>query len=154
MKKFENVFWPAIKKMYNYGFYQYLIGNAISTFRDVNQWENELMPYLISLKEQLGVINDWGGLPWGGNIYFRYDHILITDYSLNMPSFFRGLKDENGNFLLNEDHNILEDTEYIATHYQKYVKVSIDDFISISQLWILFLKGEWNADIFSVQVNE
>lgn len=126
-----------------FGKYYYLLGHSISTFRSIVQWENEILPYLDSLINKMGKINDWNSFPWRGIICFRYDHVMILDETIeqigrNLP----GLKNDNGENILNEDGEWLLDTLFIENNYTEYVKISLEDYTTYCRLWIAILKSE------------
>lgn len=138
----EKIFYTNFCGEKNYGKFHYLIGHFITSFKDDNFLEKELFPYLYSLKNKTGKINDWNSFDWKGKVCFRYDYIMILDESINqigrkMP----GLFDEKGSQLLNDEYEWLLNTEYIQVHYSEYTIISLDDFIQKCHQWIDVIKA-------------
>lgn len=134
---FESLFYRTYCDDKTYGKFSYLLGYAITTFRYLDQWEEEIMPYLESLANKTGKIDDWNSFPWGGTICFRYDHVLIVDKSLfQVCSLYPPIRDENNNPLFNEYGESLYDTIYLKEHYEEYVYISLEQFIKICKIWM------------------
>ncbi len=127
----------------NYGNYHFLLVYAITTFRHIDQWKNEILPYLDSLSNRTGKINDWNSFPWHGKICFRYDYIMVLDESVEqIGRRLPGLKKDNGENILNEDGDWLLDTLFIENNYTEYVKISLEKYIAYCRQWTDILQIE------------
>lgn len=125
-----------------YGRYVDLINMFISNFRGRRKWEKRILPYLYSLKDKTGKIDDWTGGIWN-RICFRYDYVLIEDDDLHQVGrIFPPILDKNGAPMINENYEWLENTEYIVNHYTEFVKVPLDEFIIICEKWYSFQVGQ------------
>ena len=133
---FESLFYRTYCDDKTYGKFSYLLGYAITTFRYLEQWEEEIMPYLESLANKTGKIDDWNSFPWGGTICFRYDHVLIADKSIDAHKIVPILRDENGIPVANEEGQLLLDTLRIKANYEEYVYISLEQFIKICKIWM------------------
>lgn len=123
-----------------YGKFHDLIGHAITTFRYLDLWEEEIMPYLESLANKTGAIDDWNSFDWGGRICFRYDHVLIIDETLiKIGRTLPPLRGSNGEPLLNDDYEWLFDTIFLKDHYEECVYISLEQFIKICKVWMKLL---------------
>ena len=119
------------------GSFIFLLWHFITDFPDLDRWEEEIMPYLESLANKTGKIDDWNSFDWGGTICFRYDHVLIADKSLfQVGSLYPPIRDENNNPLFNEYGESLYDTIYLKEHYEEYVYISLEQFIKICKIWM------------------
>ena len=126
-----------------HGEYNYLIGHSITTFRNLDTWKNEIMPYLVSLQNGLGNINDWHSFPWGGIICFRIDYVMIIDKSIEKVGIrLPGLKNQEGENLQNGEGEWILDTNYIEENYTEFVKISINDYIQYCTRWIEILSSQ------------
>jgi hypothetical protein len=124
-----------------YGKYYFILIYSITTFRFIDQWENEILPYLESLKNKTGKINDWNSFPWKGEICFRHDYIMILDESIHQVGRkFPGIIDDKECQILNDEYEWLLDTEFIRMNYTEFVIISIDDFIEKCIRWIGVIK--------------
>ena len=119
-----------------YGKFHYLIGYFLISFRYLDRWEEEIMPYLESLANKTGKIDDWNSFDWGGTICFRYDHVLIADKSIDAHKIVPILRDENGIPVANEEGQLLLDTLRIKANYEEYVYISLEQFIKICKIWM------------------
>ncbi|OOV29850.1 hypothetical protein BXU11_08295 [Flavobacterium sp. LM5] len=124
-----------------FGKYYYLLGHSITTFKTIAQWENEILPYLDSLRNRTGKITDWNSFPWRGTICFRHDHVMVLDESIEqIGRRLPGLKKDNGENILNEDGDWLLDTLFIENNYTEYVKISLEKYITYCSQWIDMLQ--------------
>ncbi len=124
-----------------FGQFHYLIGHFITTFRYIDQWENELLPYFNTILNGTGIINDWNSFEWKGTVCFRYSYVMILDESIHkLGRKLPGLYDNSGNQILNEEYDWLYDTEYIRTHYTEFVIISIDELIQKCKYWVQIIK--------------
>jgi len=123
-----------------YGKYAYLIDYFISSFRDKDSLDENLFPYLYSLKDHTGKIEDWNGFYGIDKICFRYDNIFFLDESMHqIGRIFPPILDSKGEPIVNEYGEWLENTDYIESHYTEFTKISIDDFIFICHKWVELL---------------
>jgi hypothetical protein len=117
--------------------FHFLLWHAITTFRYLDQWEEEIMPYLESLASKTGKIDDWNSFDWGGTICFRYNHVLILDESLfQVGSLYPPIRDENNNPLVNDYGESLYDTIFLKEHYEEFVYIPLEEFIKICKIWM------------------
>jgi hypothetical protein len=120
----ERSFYENFDKM-TYGEYYYLLGHSITNFRYLDRWENEILPYLESLQNRTGNINDWNSFEWGGTICFRYDCVMILDQSIfQVGRSFPNLTNDKEESIQNENGEWLLNTLFIEKTYDEYVKIS------------------------------
>lgn len=130
----------------NYGKYHCLIVYSITNFRYIDTWENEIIPYLESLQNGVGKINDWNSFEWGGIICFRNDYVIILDKSIEQVGRrLPGLIDEKGENLQNDEGEWILDTSFIEANYTEFVKISLNDYIHYCKKWIAILTTETPA---------
>lgn len=134
-QEFYNFFDESI-----YGKYHYLLGHSITCFRYIDTWVNDLIPYLDSLQNGTGKIDDWNSFEWGGTICLRHDHVMVLDKSIEqIGRRLPALVNDKGGNIQNEEGEWILDTEFIEKHYNEYVKISIESYIYYSRKWLEIL---------------
>lgn len=137
----ENKFYTDNCSEKEFGAYSFLLCYFISTYKSINELDNDVFPYLESLNNKKGIINDWNNFDWEGKVCFRNEYVLMIDkkiIQINRMMLF----DENKNPVLNDEFQWLEDTLYIENKFTEYVKISILDLIGIFRKWKDFLENK------------
>ena len=116
--------------------YGFLIFDFLHSFRSIDSWDNDVLPLLQSIKSGKISQVDWRGFDWGGTICFRRNYVMILDESIyKVGRKFPPILDKEGEPLVNEYYEWLENTQYIESNYSEYLKIPLDEFISICKRW-------------------
>ena len=116
--------------------FDYLIFDFLHSYRDIKSWDNDVFPMLNSIKCGGKSQIDWRDFEWGGVICFRRNYVMILDESIyQVGRKLPPLLDENDKPIVNEYFEWIENTEYIESNYSEYLKIPMDEFISICKRW-------------------
>ncbi|ADV48439.1 hypothetical protein Celal_1121 [Cellulophaga algicola DSM 14237] len=112
-----------------------LLFDFLMDFKYKNAWDRDIFPLLESVKTGKSFGVDWSDFIWG-TICFRNGYVMFLKESIHQVGRkFPPIKDINGNALVDETGQWLENTEYIELNYSEFLKIPLDEFISICRKW-------------------
>lgn len=121
-KKDESKFW-------------YLVLDFLHNFRNKDTWEIDIFPLVESVRTGNTFGEDWTDFVWG-SVCFRKDHVMFLDEKIHqIGRKFPPVSDNDGNPIVDETGQWLENTDYIESNYTEFLKMPLDEFISICRKW-------------------
>ena len=112
-----------------------LMFDFLMDFKYKDTWDREIFPLLDSIKSRKSFGVDWSDFIWG-SACFRNGYVMFLEESIHQVGRkFPPIIDVNDNVLVDETGQWLENTEYIESNYSEYLKIPLDEFISICTRW-------------------